>query len=58
MTRFVAKELSQEHYFDISAAKMDLHYVPQVSNEEGMEQLVRWLKAQQKQVSPTPSLIK
>jgi len=49
MTRFVAKELSQDHYFDISAAKMDLHYVPQVSNEEGMEQLVRWLKAQQKQ---------
>ena len=48
MTRFVAKELSQEHYFDISAAKMDLHYVPQVSNEEGMEQLVRWLKAQQR----------
>lgn len=44
ITRFVAKELSQDHYFDISAAKMDLHYVPQVSNEEGLEQLVRWLK--------------
>ena len=44
ITRFVTKELSQDHYFDISAAKMDLHYVPQVSNEEGMEQLVRWLK--------------
>lgn len=44
MTRFVAKELSQDHYFDISAAKMDLHYVPQISNEEGVEQLVRWLK--------------
>lgn len=44
MTRFVAKELAQDHYFDISAAKMDLHYVPQVSNEEGVEQLVRWLK--------------
>ncbi len=48
MTRFVAKELSQDHYFDISAAKMDLHYIPQVSNEEGMERLVRWLKTQQK----------
>ncbi len=46
MTRFVAKELSQDHYFNISAAKMDLHYIPQVSNEEGMEQLIRWLKQQ------------
>ena len=44
MTRFVAKELSQSHYFDISAAKMDLHYVPQISNEEGMELLVSWMK--------------
>ncbi len=44
MTRFVAKELSQDHYFDITAAKMDLHYLPQVSNEEGLEQLVHWLK--------------
>lgn len=46
MTRFVAKELSQNHYFDISAAKMDLHYVPQISNEEGMELLVSWMKRQ------------
>lgn len=46
MTRFVAKELSQSHYFDISAAKMDLHYVPQISNEEGMELLLSWLKHQ------------
>lgn len=44
MTRFVAKELSQSHYFDISAAKMDLHYIPQVSTEEGMELLVSWMK--------------
>ena len=46
MTRFVAKELSQDHYFDISAAKMDLHYVPQISTEEGLEKLVEWLKKQ------------
>ena len=46
MTRFVAKELSQDHYFDISAAKMDLHYLPKVSNEEGLEALITWLKSQ------------
>jgi len=44
MTRFVAKELSQNHYFDISAAKMDLHYIPQVSIEEGTDRLIEWLK--------------
>ncbi len=44
MTRFVAKELSEDHYFNISMAKMDLHYIPKISNEEGLEQLVAWLK--------------
>jgi len=47
MTRFVAKELSQDHYFDISAAKMDLHYLPKISNEEGLEALITWLKSQE-----------
>jgi nucleoside-diphosphate-sugar epimerase len=44
MTRFVAKELAQSHYFDISAAKMDLHYLPKYSNEEAFEKLVNYLK--------------
>jgi len=44
MTRFVAKELAQSHYFDISAAKMDLHYLPKYSNEEAFEKLVEHLK--------------
>lgn len=44
MTRFVAKELAQSHYFDISAAKMDLHYLPKFSSEEAFEKLVEYLK--------------
>ncbi len=48
MTRFVAKELSQDHYFNISAAKMDLHYLPKVSNEEGMDILINDLIHQKK----------
>lgn len=44
MTRFVAKELAQSHYFDISAAKMDLHYLPKFSNEEAFEKLIEYLK--------------
>jgi len=43
MTRFLAKELSTAHWFDISAAKRDLGYKPTVSIDEGMERLEKWL---------------
>ncbi|MDR2768956.1 MAG: NAD-dependent epimerase/dehydratase family protein [Puniceicoccales bacterium] len=46
MTRFLAKELAKDHYFDISAAKMDLQYLPKISNEEGLDRLITWLKSQ------------
>ncbi|MBL4913291.1 NAD-dependent epimerase/dehydratase family protein [Shewanella schlegeliana] len=39
MTRFVARQLSTSHYFDISAAKRDLDYQALVSIDEGMERL-------------------
>ncbi len=45
MTRFLAVELSKDHYFDISAAKMDLKYVPKISNDEGLARLVDYLVA-------------
>ncbi len=44
MTRFVADELATVHWFDISAARTDLGYNPQVSTEEGMRRLKEWLK--------------
>ena len=43
MTRFVANQLAKSHYFDISAAKRDLGYIPRVSLQDGMERLVEWL---------------
>ena len=46
MTRFVAKQLSTSHYFDISAAKRDLNYQPLVSIDEGMLRLSSWLQQQ------------
>jgi nucleoside-diphosphate-sugar epimerase len=46
MTRFVAKQLSTCHYFDISAAKNDFGYVPLVTIEEGMIRLKASLNAQ------------
>lgn len=43
MTRFVALQLGTPHWFDISAAKRDLGFVPRVSIDEGMARLERWL---------------
>ncbi len=45
MTRFVATELAKDHYFDISAARADLGYVPKVSTAEGVLRAVEDLKA-------------
>lgn len=39
MTRFIAKQLSCAHYYDLSAAKQDFSYEPTVSIDEGMERL-------------------
>jgi 2-alkyl-3-oxoalkanoate reductase len=45
MTRFVARELSTAHWFDISAAKRDFGYRPRVSIDEGLERLEKHLKS-------------
>lgn len=39
MTRFLAKQLSTAHWFDISAARRDLGYSPDVSIAEGLKRL-------------------
>lgn len=39
MTRFVASQLSTSHWYDITAARRDLGYVPAVSVEEGLKRL-------------------
>jgi nucleoside-diphosphate-sugar epimerase len=44
MTRFVAKELATDHWFDISAARRDLGYTPRVSMADGLVELVASLK--------------
>jgi nucleoside-diphosphate-sugar epimerase len=43
MTRFLARELSTAHWFDLSAARRDFGYDPQVSFDEGMDRLKRSL---------------
>ena len=44
LTRFVATELAKDHWFDISAARRDLGYVPKVSMAAGTAELVNWLR--------------
>jgi nucleoside-diphosphate-sugar epimerase len=44
MTRFLADELSTAHWFNISAAKKDLGYKPNISTEEGLYRLEKWLQ--------------
>ncbi len=45
MTRFVARELSTAHWFDLSAARQDFSYSPEVSIDEGLERLRCWIQA-------------
>jgi nucleoside-diphosphate-sugar epimerase len=44
MTRFVAKEMATDHWFNISAARRDLGYHPLVSVEQGTKELIEHLK--------------
>ena len=44
ITRFIASELAQSHYYDISRAKDDFGYIPQLTMEQARQKLVAWLK--------------
>jgi nucleoside-diphosphate-sugar epimerase len=46
MTRFVAHELASAHWFDISAARRDFGYNPEISIDEGLVRLREWLRQQ------------
>ena len=44
ITRFVAKEMATDHWFDISAARRDLGYDPRVSMATGTAELIEHLR--------------
>lgn len=44
LTPFLASELAQSHYYDISRAKRDLGYIPQLTMAEATAKTVAWLE--------------
>ena len=44
MTRFVAKEMATDHWFDITAARRDLGYSPKVTMAAGTAELIEHLQ--------------
>ena len=44
LTRFVARQLTTAHWFDLTAAKLDLGYEPRVSTAEGLALLTASLR--------------
>ncbi|MBI3289640.1 MAG: NAD-dependent epimerase/dehydratase family protein [Elusimicrobia bacterium] len=45
LTKFLVKQLTTSHWFDISAAKRDLGWKPRVKMEDGMERVAQWIRA-------------
>jgi len=46
MTRFVARQLSTDHHYDLSAARQDFGYAQLVADDEAFEKLIDWIKAE------------
>jgi len=44
MTRFLAAQLGTSHYYDITRARRDFAYSPEISTTEGMKKLGVWLR--------------
>ena len=53
VTRWSAEQLSTAHWYDISAARRDLGYHPEVSIEEGLQRLRRHLEKRRGQSQGT-----
>ncbi len=45
MSRWIVRELTTSHWFDISAARRDLGYEPQVDLQAGLKRLATWWEA-------------
>ena len=48
MTRFLAAQLAQDHYFNLARARNDLGYEPRISTFDGMRHLAEWMRSDSK----------
>ncbi len=55
MTRFLARELSTAHWYNLDAARRDLGYSPRVSIEEGLRRLAESIQADDSQSRGRPA---
>lgn len=44
LSRWIVRELTKSHWFDISAARRELGYQPTVTIDEGMQRLAAWVE--------------
>jgi nucleoside-diphosphate-sugar epimerase len=44
LTRFLASELAKDHYFNISRAREDFGYIPEISTEEGFQRMIEYFQ--------------
>ena len=56
LTRFFVRQMASAHYFDISAARRDLGYNPEITIEDGMERL-RLALCVDKSLRPEPHMV-
>ena len=54
MTRFAAKELATDHWFDLTAARRDLGYRPRVSMAAGTAELIEQMNVHQAAIEKQP----
>ena len=45
MTRFVARQLSTDHHYDLSAARRDFGYHQLTPDDEAFEALIAWIES-------------
>lgn len=53
MTRFLARQLSSAHWFDLTAARRDLGYAPSISTAQGLTRLAEWCRTHPRREAAT-----
>jgi nucleoside-diphosphate-sugar epimerase len=58
ITRFIARQLSTAHWYDLTAARRDLGYAPSVSTQEGLVRLRQHFEKEAAAARPAPGSVR